>query len=1149
MPRLSRAWLCLIGLLLAGQLPAQTPPVIRNAGEFWNVPAADRDRLHPLDMELTVYYYDPAWKLIWGQSAGGTAYLPLRGETLPIRSGQRVRLQGQIIPAEGLDGGRLKATVLEANAMPEPLPTAGRVGDYAALDAQWVEMEGHVFVQNDADLTHVLFLVLCENRLVNLRLQTNGTDPVPQLVGARIRFRCVYVATRDPSGSLQDIAGWTSRQDDIKVLSWLADDERFSLPRTPIDRLDQMSKQPWVRIAGELRAQEPGRSITVRDESGQVVIPTAQPEMLAQGSAVEVVGRAVPADFGWTLQQPLFRRTGSLARPLLALQGPGQAPLRLRLAEQVLELPPDLAEKRFPVTLRGVVTWLDERAEFFYLQDASGGVRVRHPPRRVGGLSAGSQLSLSGVTTRGDYLPEVEMLEVAYLGTQALPPVRGVTLEQALSGAEDGQRVEMRGFVRHVTTENGWTRLDLTTFTGEFSAYLPPDDSLQSLRGALVRVRGVCSVLSNANREITDIRLWVQDRESVLVDEASPADPFGSASETIAGLRELNVTQLVNHRLKVTGTVLQHVPGRYLYLQEGDSGLFILSRTAGKLTVGDRIEAVGFPGRAGNRLVLREAVWRPAPPGAAPVPLTLEKPEHPSPEADARLVRITGVLRQAAPEGQHVDLVLQAGDSIFEATLHNAPAWDLPGIGSRVELTGVYVLEYDEYRRPRGFRLELRAPADVQVLSTPPWWTAGRTLTAVGLLLLVILAVVIWVGVLRRRVREQTEQIRLQLEKEARLQTELERSSRLESLGVLAGGIAHDFNNLLTAILGNLGLAAMDKRVMEAAGECIGEAERGARRARDITQQLLTFAKGGDPVRTAVALPDIVTEAANFARHGSNVRFEFDFPPNLPPGDVDAGQISRVVHNLVINAVQAMPGGGVVRLALAAAVLRADEVDALPAGPYLRLTVADSGNGIPAEVLPRIFDPYFSTKSKAGNSGLGLATVRSIIRKHNGHIEVESQVGRGTTFRLWLPAAAQKAPVLRSGPVSRSATNQPARVLVMDDEDVIRRVAGRMLALAGHETSFAADGAEAVRAYRAAQEAGRAFDLVIFDLTVPGGMGGKDALREIIALDPEVRAIASSGYSSDPVMGNPRSFGFRISLPKPYDIPDLMRAVEEVRRA
>ncbi|MDQ5977363.1 MAG: Response regulator, partial [Verrucomicrobiota bacterium] len=975
-----------------------------------------------------------------------------------------------------------------------------------------------------------------------------GTDPVPQFVGARIRFRCVYVATRDPSGGLQRLDGWTSRLDDIKVLSWLADDERFTLPRTPIEELEDAVNKPWVKIVGELRAQEPGKSITVRDETGQLKIATPQPDMLVGGAAVEVVGRVVPAELGWTLQEPVFRSSVALARPLRALQGPGQVPLRLRLAEQVLELPPDLAEKRFPVTLRGVVTWLDERADFFYLQDGSGGARIRHPVRRISGIGVGSQLSLSGVTVRGANLPEVEMLEAAYLGTQALPPVRGITLDQALSGAEDGQRVEMRGFVRQVSTENGWTRLDLTTFTGEFSAYVPPDASLQDFKGALVRVRGVCSVVSNANREINDIRLWVQDRESVLVDEANPADPFAATSETIAGLRQLNFSQLVNHRLKVTGTVILHEPGRYLYLQDGESGLFVLSRSTDRLRSGERVEVVGFPGRAGNRLVLREAIWRPAAAGPAIVPLVLGNTGRLQLEADARLVRINCLLRQAVPEGRMVNLLLQAGDSVFEAAVLDADGWVPPGIGSRVEVTGVYALEYDEYRRPHGFRLELRLPTDIRVLATPPWWTAGRTLTAVGLLLLVILVVITWAGVLRRRVREQTEQIRLQLEKEARLQTELERSSRLESLGVLAGGIAHDFNNLLTAILGNLGLAAMDKRVMEAAGDCIGEAERGARRARDITQQLLTFAKGGDPVRKAVALPEIVTEAANFARHGSNVRFEFDLPANLPPGNVDAGQISRVVHNLVINAVQAMPDGGVVKLALAATPLRDGEVDELSAGNYLLLTVADSGSGIPADVLPRIFDPYFSTKSKAGNSGLGLATVRSIIKKHNGHIDVESRPGLGTTFRIWLPAAVAKPSAPKAGAVRISSDNQPARVLVMDDEDVIRRVAGRMLSLAGHEAAFAADGAEAVRTYRAAQEAGRPFDLVVFDLTVPGGMGGKDALQELITIDPDVRAIASSGYSSDPVMGNPRSYGFRISLPKPYDIPDLIRAVAEARR-
>ena len=1120
------------------------PAVITTGGEFWNLSDAEKQKPHPVRMELTVYYYDAPWHVLWGESAGAGVYLPTHGRALPIQSGQRVRLEGTVVPAEGFAGELIQSTVLDGNALPAPTPLAGRVDDFAQLDVHWVEGEGYVFGQSDPDPTHVLYQVLCENRVVSLRLQVSGTDPIPQLVGARIRFRGVYVATRDPTGALQQIDCWTSRRTDVEVLGWLANDERFKLPRTPLDQL-ATAKQPWVRVVGEVKAQNSGKSITLRDESAQIVIATAQPEMLPENAAVEVIGRPVADEAGWTLRDALFRTTGRSA--LTGLQIPGQALLRLRLAEQVLDLPADEAEKRYPVALRGVVTWADERAEFFYLQDASGGVRIRRQPGRGGVLTAGSLLTLTGVTVRGSFVPEVELIEASFLGTLAQPPVRSITLEQALSGAEEGQRVEIHGYVRRVTQEGGWTRLDLTTLTGEFTAYLPEDKSVESLQGALVRVRGVCNALVNVNRELTDIRLWVQGREGVLVDEPRPADPYAVPAQTISGLHQFTGAQLSHHRVRLAGQVLLYEPGRYLYLQDEGGGLFVLTREVGQLHPGDRVEVVGFPGRAGTRLILREAVWRTVKAGPVITPQELASVGALLPEADARLVRIPAVLRQVVSEGAQTKLTLQAGDTVFDAILHAIAGWTPPVTGSQLELTGVYVVEFDEYRRPHGFRLELRTPADVNVLELPPWWTARRTGYAIGGLVLFTLLIITWSMVLRRRVRAQTEQIRRQLEKEARLQNELERSSRLESLGMLAGGIAHDFNNLLTVILGNLGLAAMDKRVMAAAGDCISEAERGARRARDITQQLLTFAKGGDPVRTSVFLSDVVSEAASFARHGSNVRFDFDYQPDLPPGDVDAGQISRVVHNLVINAVQAMPEGGVVSIALAPAVLGAGEVDTLPAGAYLKLTIADTGRGIPAENLSRIFDPYFSTKDKSGNSGLGLATVRSIIKKHHGHIEVESRVGQGTTFQIWLPAARQE--------ISRTATatpwakgHGPARVLVMDDEDVIRRVAGRMLSLAGHETVFAADGAEAVRTYTAGRQSGNAFDLVIFDLTVPGGMGGKDALQELLKSDPDIRAIASSGYSNDPVMANPRSYGFCATLPKPYDIPDLMKAVEEARR-
>lgn len=1134
-----------IGFPASAQESAPPRAVITTVGEFWNVPEADKAKEHPLRMDLIAYYYDASWKLLYGETGGVSSYLPVAGQSLPMKSGQKVRLEGSVIPSEGLDGARIKVTLLAERQMPEPVPIAGRMDDLAAFNGRWVLLEGYVLSQTEPDPTHVEARLWSEGRLISLIVQVDSREPVPQLAGARMRVHGVYDVGVDSRGGIQHIQLWTAETQRLEVTGWLADDARFKLPRTPIDQLAGSAGEPWVRITGEVRGVATGAGLTVRDDTGQIDIVTQQPGAPPVGTAVEVIGRAVPAELGWTLQEPLFRRLGAanlLARPL---EGPGRLPTRLRLIEQVLQLTPDEAARHHPVTLRGIVTWSDSRTGHFYLQDVSGGVAVSRPAERTPDF--GTSVSVTGVTVRGSLVPAVEALAFEQYGVQPLPPPRRISLEQAMTGAEEGRWVEMRGYVRQITPGDDWLRLDLVAPTGEFEVVLPTGESSDQLLGAMVRVQGVCVNQAGANRELPGIRLWAQHREAVSVEEAEPADPFLAPLEKIAALRQLSLAQAANRRMRLAGTVLWHEPGRYLHLQDDTGGIFALSRETTRLQPGTRVEVVGLPGRLGSRPVLREARWRTAGPAEALVPLELENVTIPMPEADSRLVRVRATLRQAVIGEGEARLALQSDGTIFDGVLHETANWTPPGLGSQLELTGVCVLEYDEYRRPHGFRLELRTPADIVVLEAPPWWTVQRIGSVAGILALAAALGFAWIAVLRRRVSEQTELIRVQVEKEARLQTELERSSRLESLGVLAGGIAHDFNNLLTAILGNLGLAAMDKRVMEAAGDCIAEAERGARRARDITQQLLTFAKGGDPVRTAVALPEVVTEAANFARHGSNVRFDFDLPSNLPPGDVDAGQISRVVHNLVINAVQAMPDGGVVSLSLAAVSVGAGEIDLLPAGSYLRLTIADTGRGIPAETLPRIFDPYFSTKSKAGNSGLGLATVRSIIKKHNGHIEVESQVGRGTTFRIWLPAAPHEMPPAANAGL-RSSAHLPARILVMDDEEVVRRVAGRMLALAGHETVFTSDGAEAIRAYSAARQAGRAFDLVIFDLTVPGGMGGKDALQELLKIDPAIRAIASSGYSSDPVMANPRSFGFRTSLPKPYDIPDLMRAVEETRR-
>jgi PAS domain S-box-containing protein len=375
-----------------------------------------------------------------------------------------------------------------------------------------------------------------------------------------------------------------------------------------------------------------------------------------------------------------------------------------------------------------------------------------------------------------------------------------------------------------------------------------------------------------------------------------------------------------------------------------------------------------------------------------------------------------------------------------------------------------------------------------------------------------------------------------------RLEQELVRASRLESVGILAGGIAHDYNNILTAIMGNISLAMLDIGGETEIAKCLREAERATLSARDLTQQLLTFAKGGEPVRAAVDLGAIVRDVSDFALHGSQVKSIFDLPEDLWPVDADKGQIGRVVQNLVINAFQAMPHGGMVRISARNEEVTGMGRPSVEPGDYVHISIADTGVGIEPGILPRIFDPYFTTK-KSG-SGLGLAAVYSIVKKHHGVIDVESEVGRGTTFHFWLPALRRGQPVAESEKPGKLKT-LTGRVLFMDDEESIRNMAAALMRRIGLEIVAVADGREVVEQFRAARLEGRPFSLVIMDLTVPGGMGGREALDLLKEMDPGVKAVVSSGYSSDPVLANYREYGFCGVISKPYEAMKFSRVIGE----
>jgi two-component system cell cycle sensor histidine kinase/response regulator CckA len=383
------------------------------------------------------------------------------------------------------------------------------------------------------------------------------------------------------------------------------------------------------------------------------------------------------------------------------------------------------------------------------------------------------------------------------------------------------------------------------------------------------------------------------------------------------------------------------------------------------------------------------------------------------------------------------------------------------------------------------------------------------------------------------------------LTEELKREEESLKATKLESIALLAGGIAHDFNNILTAIMGNLSLAKRFVEPQNRAYQRLNDTEQATLRAKELTQQLLTFSSGGAPIKKTASVAQLLQEGVNFALTGSNVKGNLYLQEDLWMTEIDEGQINQVIHNLVLNARQAMPLGGTIEIRAENVALKTGSTIQgafLPPNKYVKIMVQDPGVGISSEHLQKIFDPYFTTKQKG--SGLGLATSYSIIKNHQGCLFVESELGTGTTFSIYLPASDKQA--VKKIAIESSPLTGKGKILIMDDEPVLRKMIGDMLNYLGYESETAANGSEALTMYKQAQEAGISFDAVILDLTVPGEMGGAEAAEKLQNMDPNVRCIVSSGYSTDPIMAEYQGHGFVAVIAKPYQIAELNEVLGRV---
>ncbi len=369
------------------------------------------------------------------------------------------------------------------------------------------------------------------------------------------------------------------------------------------------------------------------------------------------------------------------------------------------------------------------------------------------------------------------------------------------------------------------------------------------------------------------------------------------------------------------------------------------------------------------------------------------------------------------------------------------------------------------------------------------------------------------------------------------MQAQLIHSQKLEALGMLAGGIAHDFNNLLVGVYGYIDLARAVTDVPEVE-DCLNSAMKSLERARALTSQMLTFARGGVPHRKAEYLFPFLKEATNFALSGSNVSCRFKIPDDLYPSICDRNQIEQVIGNIVINAQQAMRDGGTIRMSAQNCLVESGNHLNLSNGQYVRISISDNGPGMVEDVAKRIFDPFFSTKAKG--QGLGLATAYSIIKRHDGAIDVESEPGHGSTFHVYIPGAEKGMPTAASS----SGSADTGRILLLDDEEIVRNALAAMLKSLGYEAVTTTCGEEALEIFSKEHKAGRIFTAMIFDLTIPSGMGGKEAVIHVRKACPQIPIFVASGYDDDPVLADPAAFGFTACIRKPFTISELARMLD-----
>ncbi len=775
-------WLFVLASAGSAQTNLPTAPLLlTNLTQIWAVPGEAAQQPQRIRAEAVILFYDVDWTTAYGMCDGKFTYLPIATSKVPLQAGQRILLDGWIIPTrEVFFWDKTQIKVLEENIPLTVTPVTSLSSNALQIGGQLVSVEGLIDQERVADANHLVLALLVngENATVNVHLHTANQAAAFKL-GDFVRLKCLYIPTFDRDGNISDMTLWVDGVENVEKIGSIAKDPRFAIPSTRVEQLEKVPHSQLTRVAGVVQGYEPGKWVTIWDDTGEIMLQSAQTQPLRFGDRIEAIGYPDAIAVRNYLHGATYRMADT--NEMASVSG-ATSNATLVLAAQIQSLGPEEVKRHPPVKLRAILVWTEAATPFIYVQDASGCVRVVNPKLLDTNVSDGTILIIRGEVAAGAYVPVVTNAVITRSGWTLQEPPEIITLDQALSGAAEGRFVEMRAFVRSASAGQYLTLLQLSTSQGEFQAWVPNNGTSAPWVGAVVRIRGVCSATSNDRHQLTGVELWVPTVAAIQIEEEALHDLFSSPLQSLGNLRRFNSRNSFNQRVRTVGTVVLQEPGRYLYVQDGTDSIFALSQQKDFLQPGDRVEVVGFPGNEGGRFLLREAVFRRIDKGVDPIPFSLPDRHVVNPDLEGLLAGSKGRLLDAVQKDGQARFLIQSDGYSFEArldsrdTLSAVKLMNLP-LFSKLEVTGVYEVQSDEYGHPASFSLHLRSWDDAVLLARAPWWTPLRLFVLLLIVVVVSVVAVAWGlfishrNTLLRRAQEALKLSNAQLEDRVLLRT------------------------------------------------------------------------------------------------------------------------------------------------------------------------------------------------------------------------------------------------------------------------------------------------------------------------------------------------------------------------------------------